>query len=140
MSPVRYLIRPTLAPANSSMSSSCVAVTPDETEYQLRSIPAGGSRTAHLGGVVVRSTCVRCHFANGIFSVNTYGRSQNGQPGADSVNSNPQLLPATAIGCQGTATADWKMRQLNWGLLRARLRLKRPAFNNLCNCVHIVSA
>ena len=104
------------------------SVTPNETEYQLTSIPMGVSREAHLRGVVVLSTCVRCHSSNGIFSVNTYGQSLNGQPlVADSVNSNPQLLPATSIGYQGNATADWKMRQLDWGLLRGLLEADVPS-------------
>ena len=103
------------------------SVTPDETEYQLTSIPMGVSREAHLRGVVVLSTCVRCHSSNGIFSVNTYGHSINGQPlTADSVNSNPQLRPATSIGYQGNATADWKTRQLDWGLLRGLLEADVP--------------
>jgi hypothetical protein len=102
-------------------------VTPDETEYQLTSIPMGVSREAHLRGVVVLSTCVRCHSSNGIFSVNTYGHSINGQVIADSVNSNPQLLPATSIGYQGNATADWKTRQFNWGLLRGLLEADVPS-------------
>jgi hypothetical protein len=98
------------------------SVTPDETEYQLTSIPMGVSREAHLRGVVVLSTCVRCHSSNGIFSVNAYGHSLNDQPQiADSLNSNPQLLPATSIGYQGNATADWKTHQFDWGLLRGLL-------------------
>jgi hypothetical protein len=103
------------------------SVTPDETEYQLTSIPMGVSREAHLRGVVVLSTCIRCHSPNGIFSVNTYGHSINGQGIADSVSSNPQLLPATSIGYQGDATTDWKTRQFNWGLLRGLLEADVPS-------------
>jgi hypothetical protein len=103
------------------------SVTPDETEYQLTTIPMGVSREAHLRGVVVLSTCVRCHSSNGVFSVNTYGHSINGQLTADSANSNPQLVPATSIGYQGNATADWKTRQYDWGLLRGLLEADAPS-------------
>lgn len=103
------------------------SVTPEETEYQLTSIPMGVSREARLRGVVVLSTCARCHSSNGIFSVNTYGRSINGQQTADSVNSNPQLLPATSIGYQGNATAEWKTRQFDWGLLRGLIEADVPS-------------
>jgi hypothetical protein len=91
-------------------------VTQDETEYQLTTIPMGGSREAHLRGVVVLSTCVRCHSSNGIFSVNTYGFTH-----AAIVQDNPQLLPATSAGYQGNATADWKTNQFDWGVLRGLL-------------------
>jgi hypothetical protein len=89
------------------------AVTPDEAEYQLTTLPMGVSREAHLRGVVVLSTCVRCHSANGIFSVNTYGQSFSPAVAHD----NPQLLPATSVGYQGNATAYWKTTQFNWGVL-----------------------
>ena len=94
------------------------AVTPDEAEYQLTTLPMGVSREAHLRGVVVLSTCERCHLANGIFSVNTYGRTFS--PAA--AHDNPQLLPATSVGYQGNATATWKTTQFNWGVLRGLLQ------------------
>jgi hypothetical protein len=89
------------------------SVTQDESEYQLTTLPMGGSREAHLRGVVVLSTCVRCHSPNGIFSVGTYGFSFHAPIVAD----NPQLQPATSVGYQGNATAVWKTSQFNWGLL-----------------------
>jgi hypothetical protein len=93
------------------------AVRSDEAEYQLTTLPMGVTRDAHLRGVVVLSTCERCHTANGIFSVNTYGRTFS--PAA--ANDNPQLLPATSVGYQGNATAYWKTTQFNWGVLRGLL-------------------
>ena len=93
------------------------AVTPDEAEYQLTTLPMGLTRDAHLRGVVVLSTCERCHTANGIFSVNTYSRTFS--PAA--AHDNPQLPPATSLGYQGNATATWKTSQFNWGVLRGLL-------------------
>ena len=93
------------------------AVTPDEAEYQLTTQPMGVTREAHLRGVVVLSTCKRCHTANGIFSVNTYGRTFSPAVAQD----NTQLLPATSVGYQGNATALWKTSQFNWGVLRGLL-------------------
>jgi hypothetical protein len=93
------------------------AVRSAEAEYQLTTLPMGVTRDAHLRGVVVLSTCERCHTANGIFSVNTYGRTFS--PAA--ANDNPQLLPATSVGYQGNATAYWKTTQFNWGVLRGLL-------------------
>jgi hypothetical protein len=101
-------------------------VTQDETEYQLTTIPMGGSREAHLRGVVVLSTCARCHSSNGIFSVNTYGFTLHTAITQD----NPQLLPVTSAGYQGDATADWKTSQFNWGvllgLLEGEVRVRFP--------------
>jgi hypothetical protein len=34
---------------------------------------------------------------------------------------NDELQPATSIGYQGNATADWKTHQFDWGLLRGLL-------------------
>jgi hypothetical protein len=93
------------------------AVTPGEVEYQLTTLPMGVTREAHLRGVVVLSTCERCHRATGIFSVNTYGRSFS----PSVANNNPQLLPATSVGYQANATAAWKTSQFNWGVLRGLL-------------------
>jgi hypothetical protein len=93
-------------------------VTQDETEYQLTTLPMGGSRAALLGGPVVLSTCRRCHSSNGIFSVNTYASRIFPAFSPGFAKSNPQLLPATSIGYQANATADWKTRQFDWGLLR----------------------
>jgi len=96
-------------------------VTQDEAEYQLTTVLEGGSRETHLRGPIVLATCVRCHSPNGIFSVNTYSGSINGGIPSPFLKSNPQLLPATSIGYQGNATADWKTSQFDWGLLRGLL-------------------
>ena len=101
-------------------------VTPDETEYPLTTILQGGSREAQLRGPVVLSTCARCHAPNGIFSVNTYTGFLNAVSSA-SAKANPQLLPATSIGYQANATADWKTSQFNWGLLKGLLEAEVPA-------------
>jgi len=101
-------------------------VTPDETEYQLTTILQGGSREAQLRGPVVLSTCARCHSPNGIFSVNTYTGFLSAVSSA-SAKANPQLLPATSIGYQANATADWKTSQFNWGLLKGLLEAEVPA-------------
>ena len=103
-------------------------MTQDETEYQLTTIPMGGSRETHLRGVVVLSTCVRCHSSNGIFSVNTYSSIIH----TVVAQYNPQLLPATSVGYQANATAAWKTSQFNWGVLRGLLdaELSRHAISN----------
>jgi hypothetical protein len=98
------------------------SVTQDENEYQLTTVPMGGTREAHLRGVVVLSTCIRCHSSNGIFSVNTYGFTLH----TAIVQDNPQLLPATSVGYQGNATADWKTSQFNWGVFRGLLEREVP--------------
>jgi hypothetical protein len=107
------------------------AVTRGETEYQLTTILPTvvevGSLEAHLRGPVVLATCVRCHSLNGIFAVNTYSGSINGLISSRDVKSNPQLLPATSVGYQGSATADWKTRQADWGLLRGLLEADAQA-------------
>jgi hypothetical protein len=88
------------------------AVAADEAEYQLTTIPMGGSRAHLLRGPVVLATCARCHSADGIFSVNSY----SGPFSPD--RANPQLLPARAPQLEAQRTADWKEKQFNWGLLR----------------------
>jgi hypothetical protein len=97
-------------------------VTSDETEYQLTTIPMGGSREVHLRGVVVLSTCVRCHSANGIFSVDTYEFTSHTTIQRD----NPQLQFATSVGYQASATASWKTGRYNWGLLIGLLAGQEP--------------
>jgi len=36
-------------------------------------------------------------------------------------------LPATSIGYQANATADWKTSQFSWGLLKGLLEAEVPA-------------
>jgi hypothetical protein len=91
------------------------AVAADESEYQLTTIPMGGSRDQLLGGPVVLSTCARCHSADGIFSVNSYTSPFSPD------RANPQLLPAHVPDVEAQRTADWKQKQFNWGLLRGLL-------------------
>ena len=93
------------------------AMTPDETEYRLASVPMGVSRKELLVGPVVLSTCPRCHQPDGIFSVNTYTRFLS--PGGTTTN--PQLLPAESPQYQIEAAVAWKTQQFNWGLLRGLL-------------------
>jgi hypothetical protein len=102
-------------------------VTQNEAEYQLTTVFEGGSRETHLRGPVVLATCVRCHSLSGIFSVNTYSGSINGGIPSPFLKSNPQLLPATSVGYQGNATADWKTNQFDWGLLRGLLEADAQA-------------
>jgi hypothetical protein len=93
------------------------AVTADEAEYQLTSIPMGGPRDSLLRGPVVLSMCRRCHSADGIFSVNSYGRSMSDPQGT----ADPQLLSWTYAFQQEGATVEWKKEQFNWGFLRGLL-------------------
>ena len=91
------------------------AVAPDEAEYQLTTIPMGVSRAQLLSGPVVLTTCVRCHSAEGIFSVNSYTSPFSPD------RANPQLLPAHLPDVEAQRTAEWKEKQFNWGLLRGLL-------------------
>jgi hypothetical protein len=77
----------------------------------------GGPRDSLLRGPVVFSTCHRCHSADGIFSVNSYGRPMSIPPGTP----NPQLSSWTYAYQQDAATVEWKKEQFNWGLLRGLL-------------------
>jgi hypothetical protein len=43
------------------------------------------------------------------------------------VKTNPQLLPATSIGYQGNATADWESNKFDRKLLRGLLEADVPA-------------
>jgi hypothetical protein len=93
------------------------AVTAEETEYQLAAIPTDGPRAALLRGPVVLLTCARCHYGDGIFSVNSYKRFF----AEETDTSNPQLLPATDPVHEGAAAVAWKVQQFDWGLLRGLL-------------------
>ena len=102
-------------------------VTQNETEYQLTTILEDGNREVHLRGPVVLATCVRCHSLNGIFAVNTYSGTVNGGISSRSVKINPQLLATTSIVNQADATADWKTKQFDWGLLKGLLEAEIPS-------------
>jgi hypothetical protein len=92
------------------------AVSTNETEYQMASVPEGVPRDVLLRGPVVLSTCARCHSGDGIFSINSYSRRFS-PPGT----SNPQLLPAMDPAQEDASTVNWKIQQFDWGLLRGLL-------------------
>ena len=102
----------------SGRSGGLHLVGPEETEYQQIGGLHGG-RAIQLRGSAVLSTCVRCHSANGIFSVNSYARPF----GPRSIN--PRLLPADSADYQGQAALAWKKQQFDWGLLRGLLERGR---------------
>jgi hypothetical protein len=93
------------------------ALPADATEYQAMLTQMGVPRDKLLEGTVVLARCVRCHNGDGIFSVNTYRRTDSGWPRT----LNPQLLPAADLGYEEEVTRRWKESQFNWGLLRGLL-------------------
>lgn len=103
-----------------------VPVAPREMEHQelLKQMVEGDA--AYFTGPVVLRTCRVCHSGYGIFSVQTYSRMFESRM-ADAPLS-PQLPPAEDPRQQGEATAWWKKRQFDWGLLRGiLLNARKPA-------------
>jgi hypothetical protein len=91
----------------------------DETSQELTgSVRMEWTRAQKLRGPVVMATCVRCHAAPGIFSVNTYtGRFDDSRHRA----LNPSLPPSDDPDYQRKATMDRKMQRYDWGLLQGIL-------------------
>jgi hypothetical protein len=93
-----------------------LAVHSDDREFQ-RTEGRGKDDKDSLAGPLVLSTCSRCHFGSGIFSVNSY----TGFISPSVLRDAPQLPAATSDDYQFAATVDWKKRQYDWGLLRGIL-------------------
>jgi hypothetical protein len=91
----------------------------DETSQELTgSVRMEWTRAQKLRGPVVMSTCIRCHGAPGVFSVNTYsGRFDDSRRRA----LNPSLLPSDDPDYQRRATMERKVQRYDWGLLKGIL-------------------
>src|SRR5687768_8882197 len=88
------------------------AVAKDQVEYQI--FPIGGrnddTRESRLRGSAGMTTCITCHSANGIFSVQSYARGTN-----------PQLFPAPNSGHSTEHSLSRKLERFDWGVLRGIL-------------------
>jgi hypothetical protein len=61
---------------------------------------------------VLLNTCMQCHSARGIFSVNSYTRALSSSPRA------PASLAEDVLGQDKSEAIYWKQRQYDWGLLQ----------------------
>lgn len=103
-----------------------VPVASQEMEHQelLKYMVEGDA--AYFTGPVVLRTCHVCHGGYGIFSVQTYSRMFESRMSDAPLS--PQLPPAEDLRQQAEATAWWKKRQFDWGMLRGiLLNARKPA-------------